>query len=874
MIAAACVLALLPSPPRLAPLRPARHPPLASAAPDSYAAYAAGRKAVTSAVQPPLPPRPPGAPPPEREGRQFKVLLKQKPLGLVLAENPSGRGAYVAEVSAASPAAAAGVCAGDFLVDVVNPRNGSSFRCVWLPLADILPAIEALPPPLALRLRRGGAEPWTIEREGSGLSVEDMMREARGQFGRLIDEEKEREDALRTAFATLKQQERQRAVDGGFESDTLRAAARLRFELRAFVRGAADAIDAAKAALLNRAAVDARVAVQAAEYVLRRAIVDSAFLVESGRAALALGAAPTPRRQPFEERLAAVSGGRALAAGDVPTREEEEARAARLRAEAKDVLSEALRGVEALARRAAEGGRKKEGGEEGEGKEEEPDWELLQQRAALLGGELGQSVQQGLQAVRVDFLAFKQLGEAGQMPTLLEEITESNAPRSPQEDLAAAAQKGAAPLGAFADQDSPAEQRRRRQQRRQTELDLKQIKVVAAAGERASKDSSDLLVFGVLPGAKAIGKMAARRVAQGISGERSTSTGIAGMVSELASELAKEYADEIQRGKQLGPLAGIAEAVEGPTKKMKEDLLNMGNALMQGPRGGALAPKVVEEKPPQARRPLAAASDATRGAAEAPPRRGPSGGARPVADEFAQAGMAIFGSAAGAAQRAVTDVMTSAQQATPATRLSLSPPSPPCIPRKATLAAPFRCPQTAEEKRARVQELRAQTSGARAAPPAAAPSPPPASTPRGEEAEVWRSAAIDVDSSDEAVSVEVLVSEAAPRFPRRKAAGGSELAVVAAEAEEEEAFDVQASEEQDEPEASERSARVVDAALLLLEIKFKILGGRIALLLTPNKERSWRLLKAFSEEDYPSQQSAMKAQEVLLDSLAEIFTRK
>lgn len=51
-------------------------------------------------------------------------------------------------------------------------------------------------------------------------------------------------------------------------------------------------------------------------------------------------------------------------------------------------------------------------------------------------------------------------------------------------------------------------------EQRQSEFELKQLKAAAAMGDRASKDASDILVYGVLPSAKALGKMAARRVAQ------------------------------------------------------------------------------------------------------------------------------------------------------------------------------------------------------------------------------------------------------------------------------------------------------------------------------------------------------------------------
>ena len=141
------------------------------------------------------------------------------------------------EVVEGSPAAKE-VEAGDFLVDIVNPRNGSSMKCAWLPLSVVLDTIEARPPPIALRLRRGGVEPWQLDRDGSGLSVDEMMRAASSQYGRLIDEDQE--EALRTAFAAIKEQEKRTAADsaakGGYESETLQTASQLSFELRSFVQ--------------------------------------------------------------------------------------------------------------------------------------------------------------------------------------------------------------------------------------------------------------------------------------------------------------------------------------------------------------------------------------------------------------------------------------------------------------------------------------------------------------------------------------------------------------------------------------------------------------------------------------------------------------
>ena len=274
----------------------------------------------------------------------------------------------------------------------------------------------------------------------------------------------------------------------------------------------------------------------------------------------------------------------------------------------------------------------------------------------MLGGELGASLQQGLESVRADYDAFAVLQQQGQLPTLLEEL------QSPLAD------GPAAPLRAFEGQKAPVQQRRARQQRREAELERKQFEVVAAAGllptcfphaslmlpslplgfphvplepsptpspscwvpplhplfipsssplrplfipssihplpaltsphpasrsaflttllagERASKDLTDSVVFGVLPPAKAVGKMAARRVAQAVAGGTGRSAskeGALGVVAEMAAGIAQEYADDLDRGARLGPLAGMAEAVAGPTKKLGDDLRQAGAALLK-----------------------------------------------------------------------------------------------------------------------------------------------------------------------------------------------------------------------------------------------------------------------------------------------------
>ena len=211
------------------------------------------------------------------------MTLRSKPLGIDLGENPSGRGAYVTQVVEGGVAATRKTIEeGDFLVAL--SYSGGATDCAWLPLPDVLAAISDAPSPITLQMRRGGPEPWELSRDGSGLSVDDMMRAAGTQYGRLMDEEQE--DALRSAFAALKDEERRAAADsaatGGFESDSLQSLSKLGFELRSFVQGARDALQRVQTAVVNRALLDARLAVQTAEYVLRRAAFDTGLVLEAG----------------------------------------------------------------------------------------------------------------------------------------------------------------------------------------------------------------------------------------------------------------------------------------------------------------------------------------------------------------------------------------------------------------------------------------------------------------------------------------------------------------------------------------------------------------------------------------------------------------
>ena len=153
----------------------------------------------------------------------------------------------------------------------------------------------------------------------------------------------------------------------------------------------------------------------------------------SSRRALA-GAPNEADRAATVEQLAA----QAVAAAEAEALEA--ARQERLRQEAAALLREAISGVEVWARQAAaaEAVRRKgegegeggggagggAGGGDGDGRgdaaaAEGPDWELLGQRARLLGGEATSSLQDALTAVQRDFEAFQRLEQQGRLPTLL-----------------------------------------------------------------------------------------------------------------------------------------------------------------------------------------------------------------------------------------------------------------------------------------------------------------------------------------------------------------------------------------------------------------------------------------------------------------------
>eukprot|EP00967_Tisochrysis_lutea_P150239 scaffold290227_cov32-Tisochrysis_lutea.AAC.1 len=124
----------------------------------------------------------------KNRGRAFSVILKTKPLGLLLEENPSGRGVSVSEITNGTAAARrGGIEVGDYVIGISSQQQSADLT--WLNLSEVQELVAQARTPVTLQLRRGGPEPWTIQRDSQGLSVDDMIDETRREFGTLLDDE-------------------------------------------------------------------------------------------------------------------------------------------------------------------------------------------------------------------------------------------------------------------------------------------------------------------------------------------------------------------------------------------------------------------------------------------------------------------------------------------------------------------------------------------------------------------------------------------------------------------------------------------------------------------------------------------------------------
>lgn len=101
-------------------------------------------------------------------GEAFTIELAAKPLGLILSQNPSGRGCFVSEVLESGSAALSGqVQVGDFITGLAH--DGNALEASSSSLDEVLDAFDAVPVPVVMRIQRGGPEPWTlsVEREAA-----------------------------------------------------------------------------------------------------------------------------------------------------------------------------------------------------------------------------------------------------------------------------------------------------------------------------------------------------------------------------------------------------------------------------------------------------------------------------------------------------------------------------------------------------------------------------------------------------------------------------------------------------------------------------------------------------------------------------------
>jgi hypothetical protein len=318
--------------------------------------------------------------------------------------------------------------------------------------------------------------------------------------------------------------------------------------------------------------------------------------------------------------------------------------------------------------------------------------------------------------------------------------------------------------------------------------------------------------------------MAAKRVAESVADrldpgakKKYAGTNPLAFVSELANEIAQEYATDLQRGKELGPLADVVEAVEGPTEKLRQDFKSLKSAGAQV--GAALGAAIEGEA---SKRMLSASSsideqiDASRRRVEEL-RRGPQTAA-PAPDPDPPQFLEVEGQV----------VEASASQE----------------PLVAELATPLEAEEAPLVEVVEVEDMRADA---------------------------------DVEAEVLEVLPEVLPSEVLRPGGRTSSSGivtlDLEEAAVDAEAVEMDAFDVSAVEE--EPEFDEeRKAALLDSLLLLGEAGLGTFATRMKSLFTPEEARNFELLRAFRQQRSPAEQRAARAKERLLDELAAGLSRK
>ena len=294
-----------------------------------------------------------------------------------------------------------------------------------------------------------------------------------------------------------------------------------------------------------------------------------------------------------------------------------------------------------------------------------PEASAMLERARKVGSTLQDATNAALDSTRADYQSYLELRSSGQLPTLAEEaegVAQSLVPEALAQLPQAARLLPGAPaggvLGSLQGGSNPTDQLLRLRQRKELELATKQLKLAATLGDRAAKDSGDAVVYGVLPAVTAVGKVAARRLAEQVpaplaqtlglpsAAERPSKLGLPGgrpvdgaqggagtrvdlptLVRDVAQQLAIEYTSSSQRGVQAGILPDLSEVAAGPTRLMEQGR----SSLLQG---GGLRELLPRAKPagPEASPPPLEASDTAAAAAAA---ERPSGVASPMSSRAA-----------------------------------------------------------------------------------------------------------------------------------------------------------------------------------------------------------------------------------------------
>ena len=278
------------------------------------------------------------------------------------------------------------------------------------------------------------------------------------------------------------------SANSNLKSQSLREVEGLAREARSFVEGVRSQLERLQGNVVEKVKLEASVAIRVADFVVRRAILDTGRALGAASSALQLGAAPPSspsedsaeetaaaaarEAKPFSTRLGEIEktrgetrGRNLLAAGSdvevdegaVDARAAEEAREAQAWAEqaqaqregvedAAELLKEGWRLATNAASEGAEGvlsdlsartdGTGAELLEKAAGmvaatrttSEEVPQMDAVQDRARRVQAALRDAVASAVETTRADFDAYEQLRVAGQLPTLVEEAESIGVP--------------------------------------------------------------------------------------------------------------------------------------------------------------------------------------------------------------------------------------------------------------------------------------------------------------------------------------------------------------------------------------------------------------------------------------------------------------